>query len=121
MAEKETAENLVGRQLFSYAELESAWNELKANIENDTFDKNNPPSGGYDIRNGYFLGSNTQGDFTDWELEFSLEDVKKALENVPGVISQGDLEVYYNDNEYNQADSDEHGIFIENGKIKQVY
>ena len=111
----------VGKQDFTYAELEDAWNKLNARIQRDPFDKDNPPSGGYDIRNGYFVGDKPSDEYNDWHLDFSLDAIKKALEEVPVKIYQGDLEVYYNDKEYNQADSDNHGIFIVDGKIDTIY
>ena len=54
-------------------------------------------------------------------IDFSLEAIIKEIEGIPDIIRAGDLEVYYNDNEANQADSDDHGILIENGKIAAVY
>lgn len=120
MAETKTKENLVGHQLFSYAELETAWNKLKSNVENDPYDRDHPPSGGYDIRNGYSRDAEGR-DWIYWDMEFSLEGIVKELERVPETIGYGCLEVYYNNSEINQADLDDHGIFIKNGKIKQVY
>lgn len=111
----------VGKQDFTYAELEDAWNKLNDRIQRDPFDKDNPPSGGYDIRNGYFVGDKPTDEYNDWHLDFSLDAIKKALEEVPVKIYQGDLEVYYNDKENNQADSDNHGIFIVDGKIDTIY
>lgn len=108
----------VGKQNFTYAELEDAWNKLNARIQRDPFDKDNPPSGGYDIRNGYACGKR---DWNDWHIDFSLDAVKKALEEVAEPIKEGDLEVYYNDKDNNQADSDNHGIFIIDGKIDTIY
>jgi hypothetical protein len=108
----------VGKQNFTYAELEDAWNKLNARIQRDPFDKDNPPSGGYDIRNGYACG---ERDWNDWHIDFSLDAVKKALEEVAEPIKEGDLEVYYNDKDNNQADSDNHGIFIIDGKIDTIY
>lgn len=114
----EGSSDKVGKQDFTYAELENAWNELKTKVENDPFDSKNPPSGGYDIRNGYYCGDH---DWNAWDMDFSLEAITKELESVPEPIKKGDLEVYYNDNDANQADSDDHGIFIKNGKIDSVY
>lgn len=108
----------VGKQNFTYAELEDAWNKLNDRIQRDPFDKDNPPSGGYDIRNGYFCG---ERDWNEWHIDFTLDAVKKALEEVAEPIREGDLEVYYNDKDNNQADSDNHGIFIIDGKIDTIY
>ena len=115
---RESDEDFVGNQKFTYKELENAWNELNDKIKNDPFDSKNPPSGGYDIRNGY---SNGDRDWNDWDIDFSLEAITKELESVPEQIHQGDLEVFYNDKDANQADSDDHGILIEDGKILAVY
>lgn len=115
---RESGEDFVGNQKFTYKELENAWNELNDKIKNDPFDSKNPPSGGYDIRNGYHC---EDLDWHDWEMDFTLEDISKELESIPKTITRGDLEVYYNDREYNQADPDDHGILIEDGKILAVY
>ena len=106
----------VGKQDFTYAELENAWNALKAKVENDPSNKDNPPSNGYDIRHGYYCG---EDDWNEWHIGFSLDAVKKALEEVAEPIKEGDLEVYWCD--AGRAESDNHGIFITNGKIEQVY
>lgn len=115
---RESDDAFVGNQKFTYGELKKAWNQLQSNVENDPFDSKNPPSGGYDIRNGYYCG---ERDWNSWDMDFSLEAITKELESVPELISKGDLEVYYNDSDANQADSDDHGIFIVDGKIDQVY
>lgn len=115
---RESDNDFVGKQKFTYGELKKAWDELHDNIKNDPFDSKNPPSGGYDIRNGYSYGDRG---WKDWDIDFSLEAITKEIESVPELIRAGDLEVYYNDNDAHQADSDEHGILIEDGKIATVY
>lgn len=119
MAENETTQKLVGHQLFSYAELEKAWDELKANVENDPENKENPPVHGYDIRNGYDTTSGYNPCENHWDMDFSLDAITQELESVGELITAGDLEVYWCGDDY--ADSDEHGIIIRDGKIKQVY
>lgn len=115
---RESDEDFVGNQKFTYKELENAWNGLNDKIKNDPFDSKNPPSGGYDIRSGYSYGDRG---WNDWEIDFSLEAITKEIEGIPEIIHAGDLEVYYNDKDANQADSDDHGILIENGKIAAIY
>lgn len=115
---RESASDFVGSQQFTYGELKNAWDELNSNIKSDPFDSKNPPSGGYDIRNGYSYGTL---DWNDWDIDFSLEAITKEIEDIPDIIRMGDLEVYYNDKDTHQADSDEHGILIENGRIATIY
>lgn len=116
--ESHTDTDFIGVQKITYGELKNAWDELNNNIKNDPFDSKNPPSGGYDIRNGYHCGDR---DWNDWDIDFSLEAITKEIEGIPEIIRAGDLEVYYNDTDTNQADSDEHGILIEDGKIAAIY
>lgn len=113
------ADGLVGKQQFTYAELEKAWDELKKNVENDPYNSKNLPSQGYDIRNGYDTTDGYDPSENQWDMDFSLEAITKELEEVPAMITAGDLEVYYNDN--GEANSDEHGIYIIDGKIDKVY
>jgi hypothetical protein len=40
---------------------------------------------------------------------------------IDGIITEGDLEVYFNDYENNQAVPMNHGILIKDGKIAKVY
>ena len=115
---RESDSDFVGKQQFTYGELKNAWDELNNNIKSDPFDSKNPPSGGYDIRNGYHCGDR---DWNVWDIDFSLEAITKEIEGIPEIIRAGDLEVYYNDKDTNQADSDEHGILIEDGKIAAIY
>lgn len=109
----------VGKQNFTYAELEDAWNKLKGNVETDPTNKEFPPSNGYDIRNGYDTTKAYDPSKNSWDMDFSLDSIIKELEAVPAVITAGDLEVYWCDSD--GAESDEHGIYIKDGKIEQVY
>ena len=109
----------VGKQNFTYAELEDAWNKLKDNVETDPTNKEFPPSNGYDIRNGYDTTKAYDPSKNSWDMDFSLDSIIKELEAVPAVITAGDLEVYWCDSD--GAESDEHGIYIKDGKIEQFY
>ena len=112
-------EKLVGHQLFSYAELEKAWNKLEANVENDPENRKYPPDNGYSIRNGYDTTDEYDPCNNHWEMDFSLKDITRELESVNKLITAGDLEVYWCSD--GRAESDEHGIFIKDGKIDKVY
>ena len=110
----------VGAQKFTYQELEDAFNELGMKVYNDP---DNLPEYVYDIRNGY---STTDYNIdTDWQMNFDLEQVVVELANIPETILYGNLEVYFNYHPegegYGYAEPDYHGIFIENGKITEVY
>ena len=115
---------LVGKQKFTYGELENAIEEMFDNVFNDP---DNLPNYTYDIRNGYSLQSddNPKGDlYHDWgkyNIGFNMESIETTLENIPDEIAWGDMEVYFNDKEEGYAESDEHGIFFEDGKITKVY
>ena len=54
-------------------------------MENDPSNKDNPPSNGYDIRHGYYCG---EDDWNEWHIGFSLDAVKKALEEVAEPIKE---------------------------------
>lgn len=123
---RESDDDFVGKQKFTYGELKKAWDELNRNIENDPEDKKYPPAYGYDVRGGY----DTTDDYapeTSWavgptqygEIKFSLEAITKALENVEEPITAGDLEVYWLGD--HESTSDEHGILIKDGEIVKVY
>ncbi|MBR4407422.1 MAG: hypothetical protein IKT27_03815 [Clostridia bacterium] len=109
----------VGKQNFTYVELEDAWNKLKDNVETDPTNKEFPPSNGYDIRNGYDTTDGYDPSNTAWNCDYDLDSIIKELEAVPAVITAGDLEVYWCDSD--GAESDEHGIYIKDGKIDTIY
>lgn len=120
MMEENKMNEKVGCQLFTYQELENAWNELKGNVENDAENKKYPPANGYDIRNGYDTTEGYDPGHTQWDVnDFSLEEITKELESIDKVITAGDMEVYWCGDDY--AESDDHGIFIRDGRIEKVY
>ena len=108
---RESRSDYVGVQKFTYAELEDAWNKLKSNVENE------PDYEGYiyDIRGFYETDSMYK---SCWLMDFSLEDIIKKLESIPETIIIGYLDVYWNDEE--EADEDNHGIIIKDGKIVKI-
>ena len=112
----------VGAQKFTYQELEDAFNELGTLVYNDP---DNLPEYVYDIRNGYTTDDPDLGYWENWQMDFDLEQVVVELANIPDMITYGDLEVYFNyhpeGERYGYAESDDHGIFIEDGKITKVY
>lgn len=117
---KDSDNDFVGAQNFTYKELEDAFNELGMKVYNDP---DNLPEYVYDIRNGY---STTDYNIdTDWIMDFDYEQVVETLEEIPDMIMYGDLEVYFNyhpkGERYGYAEPDDHGIFIEDGKITEVY
>lgn len=108
-------EEKVGAQSFTYGELKKAWNELNTKVNLDI------PGIVYDIRNGYSMTENRDCCENEWCADWSFEALCEAVKSAPRQITFGDLEVYWNNKESNDADSDGHGIFIMNGKILKVY
>lgn len=105
--------NMVGSQNFTYEELEDAWRKLNRLVDIED---------GYvrDIRGFYETETIKTGDReSQWLMDYSLDDIVAQIEKIPETITYGDLEVYWN-NEF-EADSDDHGIMIEDGQIAKVY
>ena len=105
--------NMVGSQNFTYEELEDAWRKLNRLVDIED---------GYvrDIRGFYETETIKTGDReSQWLMDYSLDDIVAQIEKIPETITYGDLEVYWN-NEFD-ADSDDHGIMIEDGQIAKVY
>lgn len=113
---------LVGHQLFTRGELNMAINSLIDCIKRDTgFDGNLAL---LDLRNGY--STTEQRDLCENEwcnsgMTIDFESALCALEEPNKVITEGNLEVYYNDKETNSAFPENHGIWIKDGKITEVY
>ncbi len=101
----------VGKQNFTYAELRNAWDRLVVLVGD----------GCYDIRNGYSLTDTKDVGEHQWWIPWNFDSLCETIEGVGGVITRGDLEVYWNDPAHLDADTDGHGITIENGKITGVY
>jgi hypothetical protein len=102
--------NLVGNQKFTYEELETAWEELNRCVDFGYI---------YDIRNGYSITESKDCNENEWYAEWNFDSLCKAVESVKGIITFGDLEVYWN--HHGEADSDGHGIIIVDGMIDRVY
>ncbi len=116
----------VGKQDFTYRELKAAWEKVKGIVEGEDKELTSKykvlPHYVYDFRNQYCVTPDKDLDGTNhWHADWSFESICKAIEEVEETITYGDLEVYWNDEAANNADSDEHGIFFEDGKIKRVY
>lgn len=103
----------VGAQKFTHAELEKAWDTLKSLCNDKQIV--------YDIRNGYSVTERRDCNENQWHMPFDLESVRKELSAIDSEITFGDLEVYWNNAAANDADSEGHGIRIEDGKITEVY
>ena len=112
----------VGRQLFTRGELNMAINSLIDCIKRDPgFDGNLSL---LDLRNGYSLTEKRDLCENEWcnsGMTIDFESALRALEEPDKVITEGNLEVYYNDKETNSAFPENHGIWIKDGKITEVY
>lgn len=109
---RESASEYVGAQNFTYAELQTAWNKLKAKVEADAVDDKN-------FKNYAII---TQCYDKCYQSTFSLKALTRTFEQIPETISYGDIEVCWNDHRGFGIDKDIGcGIEIEDGKIKEVY
>ncbi len=112
----------VGHQLFTRGELNMAINSLIDCIKRDHgFDGNLDL---LDLRNGYSTTEKRDLCENEWcnsGMTIDFESALRALEEPDKVITEGNLEVYYNDKETNSAFPENHGIWIKDGKITEVY
>ena len=112
----------VGYQLFTRGELRKALNELTEKVKStmevgETIDL-------YDLRNGYSTTEKRDLCENQWPHEVMAIDfdaVYASLIKVEARITEGNLEVYFNDMGTNSAYVENHGIWIKDGKITQVY
>lgn len=113
---------LVGHQLFTRGELNKAVNSLIDCIKRDPgFDGN---LARLDLRNGYSLTEERDLCENEWcnsGMTIDFESALRALEEPDKVITEGNLEVYYNDKATDSAFPENHGIWIKDGKITEVY
>ncbi len=130
----------VGAQKFTYAELRDAWKKLKANVENDPeydpeFDKREGIV--YDVRAYRVQWEGIEDDdfkkYGHHDYEWFRDDISallsdegfdelvEDLESRPNTIAYADLEVYWNNEKDQDADTTGQGITIENGRITKVY
>ena len=77
----------------------------------------------YDLRNGYSTTEKRDLCENEWPqcMALNFEDVNDCLMQVYGLITEGNLEVYFNDMGTNSAYAENHGIWNKDGKITQVY
>lgn len=112
----------VGHQLFTRGELNMAISSLIDCIKRDPgFDGNLSL---LDLRNGYSTTEKRDLCENEWcnsGMTIDFESALRALEEPDKVITEGNLEVYYNDKEANSAFPENHGIWIKDGKITEVY
>ena len=113
----------VGKQLFTKGELRNALRALR----NILLAKEKEGLDHFDLRNGYSTSETRDLCEHQWG-EFPLDldgncdgDIERIIAEIPSMITEGNLEVYYNDFMLGQADSVDHGIWIKDGKITKVY
>ena len=113
----------VGKQLFTKGELRNALRTLR----NILLTNEKEGLEHFDLRNGYSTSETRDLCEHQWG-EFPLDldgncdrDIERTIAEIPSMITEGNLEVYYNDFALRQADPVEHGIWIKDGKITKVY
>ena len=113
----------VGKQLFTKGELRNALRTLR----NILLTKEKEGLEHFDLRNGYSTSETRDLCEHQWgEFHLDLDgncdgDIERTIAEIPSMITEGNLEVYYNDFALRQADPVEHGIWIKDGKITKVY
>lgn len=113
----------VGKQLFTKGELRNALRTLR----NILLAKEKEGLEHFDLRNGYSTSETRDLCEHQWgEFHLDLDgncdgDIERTIEKIPSVITEGILEVYYNDFALRQAVPVDHGIWIKDGKITKVY
>ena len=113
----------VGKQVFTKGELRNALRTLR----NILLTKEKEGLEHFDLRNGYSTSETRDLCEHQWG-EFPLDldgncdgDIERTIAEIPSMITEGNLEVYYNDFALRQADPVDHGIWIKDGKITKVY
>lgn len=113
----------VGKQLFTKGELRNALRTLR----NILLTKEKEGLEHFDLRNGYSTSETRDICEHQWgEFHLDLDgncdvDIERTIEKIPSAITEGILEVYYNDFALRQAVPVDHGIWIKDGKITKVY
>lgn len=113
----------VGKQLFTKGELRNALRTLR----NILLTKEKEGLEHFDLRNGYSTSETRDLCEHQWgEFHLDLDgicdgDIERTIAEIPSMITEGNLEVYYNDFALRQADPVDHGIWIKDGKITKVY
>ena len=113
----------VGKQVFTKGALRIALRTLR----NILLTEEKEGLEHFDLRNGYSTSETRDLCEHQWG-EFPLDldgncdgDIERTIAEIPSMITEGNLEVYYNDFMLGQADPVEHGIWIKDGKITKVY
>lgn len=113
----------VGKQLFTKGDLRNALRTLR----NILLTKEKEGLEHFNLRNGYSTSETRDLCEHQWG-EFPLDldgncdgDIERTIAEIPSMITEGNLEVYYNDFALRQADPVDHGIWIKDGKITKVY
>ena len=113
----------VGKQVFTKGALRIALRTLR----NILLTNEKEGLEHFDLRNGYSTSETRDLCEHQWG-EFPLDldgscdrDIERTIAEIPSMITEGNLEVYYNDFALRQADPVEHGIWIKDGKITKVY
>lgn len=113
----------VGKQLFTKGELRNALRTLR----NILLAKEKEGLEHFDLRNGYSTSETRDLCEHQWgEFHLDLDgncdgDIERTIAEIPSMITEGNLEVYYNDFALWQAVPVDHGIWIKDGKITKVY
>ena len=113
----------VGKQLFTKGELRNALRTLR----NILLTKEKEGLEHFDLRNGYSTSETRDLCEHQWgEFHLDLDgncdgDIERTIAEIPSMITEGNLEVYYNDFALRQAVPVDHGIWIKDGKITKVY
>lgn len=113
----------VGKQLFTKGDLRNALRTLR----NILLAKEKEGLEHFDLRNGYSTSETRDLCEHQWgEFHLDLDgncdgDIERTIAEIPSMITEGNLEVYYNDFALRQAVPVDHGIWIKDGKITKVY
>lgn len=101
----------VGKQLFTKGELRNALRTLR----NILLTKEKEGLENFD------LCEHQWGEF-HLDLDGICDgDIERTIAEIPSMITEGNLDVYYNDFALRQAVPVDHGIWIKDGKITKVY
>jgi hypothetical protein len=112
----------VGCQLFSRGDVRKAMSQLIELLKAEM--NKGEVLAQYDLRNGYSTTETRDLCENKWPNPIMLmkaDEVIGSLSRVDKLITEGNLEVYFNDVEANEAFCVNHGIWIKDGKITKVY
>lgn len=112
----------VGCQLFSRGDVRKAMRQLIELVKADM--DAGEVLAQYDLRNGYSTTENRDLCENEWPNPMMLMKADAVIDSVSRVdelITEGNLEVYFNDIAANEAHCVNHGIWIKDGKITKVY